>query len=118
MFLGRRGGVSTVRSGGLGRGWGAGGGGGGGGGQEPVERGPVLLPGPVGGQVQAQPPGGGRGPGRDVDERAPDRRGGRLGQRRGLGQGAGGAGEVEGHHGAEQPGRVGGEDARGQVGQG
>src|SRR3954467_9481257 len=65
-----------------------------------------------------QAPGGGGDPGGDDHELAPDGRGGRLRQGRHLGEGRGGAGEVEGHDGADQPGRVGVEDARRQVGQG
>src|SRR4051794_41536181 len=59
--------------------------------------------------------GGGADPGGRVDQFAADGGGGRLGQRRAGGERGRGAGEVEGHHGADQPGGVGGEDPRGQV---
>src|SRR3954466_3246098 len=60
------------------------------------------------------PAGGGGDPGGNGHELAPEGRGGRLRQRRRPGQGRCGAGEVEGHAGADQPGGVGGEHPEGR----
>src|SRR5215218_9771830 len=72
------------------------------------QRGPGVLPGPVPRQVQRQAPSRGRRPRRYRDQRASDGGGGGPGQST-SGEGGGGAGEVERHHGADQPGAVGGE---------
>lgn len=62
-----------------------------------------------------QAPGGGSNTCRDVDELAADRCRGRPSQPRGVGQCRGGAGEVEGHDRADEPGSVGVENSRGHV---
>lgn len=78
---------------------------------------PVLLPGPVRRQVEQDAAGSVRDPGRDVDQLSADGRGAGLGVAR-AGQAAGGAGEVVCHGGEGEPGGVGGEPARRQVGEG
>ena len=77
---------------------------------------PCWLPGPQGGQMQHQPAGGVRKPPGNADELAPDRAGGGFGvpQRR---ERTGGSGQVERHRSQHQPGIVGGEATRRQVGQ-
>ena len=78
---------------------------------------PCALPGPGGGQVKGEFPGGGSDPGRGVDDLPADRRGGRFRQR-GAGDRGGGAGEVEGDHGEDEPSGVRGEHPGRQVREG
>ena len=84
------------------------------GGEEPLES---LLPGPCLGQADADPAGAGGDPGWQIHEPGPDGPGPGPGERSGS-EDPGGAGEVVGHHRADQPGAVGPEVAGGQVGQG
>jgi len=67
---------------------------------------PPGFPGPVPGQVQGRAAPGGGDTGRDADQVRTQRRGGGLGVQP-AGQRPGGAGEVERHHRALQPGGVG-----------
>ena len=81
-------------------------------------RGPEVLPrgspGPVGRQVQHEPPGGGRDPGRDGDQLGAQGRPAGLGVL-GPGGGSGGAEQVERDGGQGEPSAVGLEAAGGYL---
>ncbi len=66
---------------------------------------PRVLPRPGLGQVKSYFPGAGSDPGGDVDQFSADRCGPRLDEAT-FGEDSGGAGEVVGHHRADEPGRV------------